>query len=225
MVVQRVVVSCKQGYDNELKSEIECFSCVPLTSVWGSVLTLTQETITFAPTLLWEAAYWLLQVCYFSRRIRFSPGPVMGNTLMTNYINVKKHPSHTNTHTHRPLLSQCPEGRSFVCVYGFKCCWQVKINPLLLFSFLVHSLVCYFFLLLTSPSHYFPSLIQTCFPFCLFILSALCITALCFCTLQCHAFLLYMLHVFIPLWNSPLNLIHSVNFHEIRSPYLKKFTS
>lgn len=83
----------------------------------------------------------------------------------------------THKHTHRPILSQCPAGRSFVCVYGLKCCWQVKINPTLLFSFPAPSLAVHFFL--SSPSHLFPSFIKSLlslfarsfYPRCVFLLS------------------------------------------------------
>lgn len=90
----------------------------------------------------------------------------MVNTLMTNYINVKNHLSHTNTQ--RAILSQWPEGRSFVCVYGLKCCWQVKINPTLLLSFSLPFLAVHFSLLFSSPGYLFPSFMQPYFHFLLF---------------------------------------------------------
>lgn len=105
-----------------------------------------------------QAVFWWPQVCDFSRRIRFSLGPDMVNTLMTNYINVENHPSHTNTNG--PILSQYPEGRSSVCVYDPKCFWQVKINPTLLFSLPALFLAVHFFaslFLFQSPL----SIIQT----------------------------------------------------------------
>lgn len=187
-----------QGYGTELKHEVGCcFSCVPLTcTVWRRI---PPDTLTFAPKLQWQAVNWSPQVCDFSRRIRFSPGPVMVNTLMTNYINVKNHPSHTNT-APTNILSQCPKGRSFVCVYGFKCCWQVKINPTLLSSFPVLLLVLYFFSLLSSPSHLLPSFIQPYFPFFLVHFVLIVYSCSLLSTLQCHVILQNMLYIFISVW-------------------------
>lgn len=92
----------------------------------------------------------------------------MVNTLMTNNINVKNHPSHTQTHSMTNIVP-VPRSRSFVCVYGFKCCWQVKINPTLLFTFLVP------FHFPFSPTHLPPSFSQTLFPssFCVCCVSLL----------------------------------------------------
>lgn len=75
----------------------------------------------------------------------------MVNTLMTNNINVKNHPSHTQTHSMTNIVP-VPRSRSFVCVYGFKCCWQVKINPTLLFTFLVPFQTVHFSLPILSHS-------------------------------------------------------------------------
>ena len=134
-----------------------------------------------------------LHQCYSDkctgRRIRFSLGLDMVNTLMTNYINVENHPSHTlHTHTHphahthihtlRPILSQCPQGRSFVCVYGLKCCWQVKINPTLLFPFPAPFLAVHFFLPLPLPVICFHHSYNPAFPFCSFVLSSSCLLVL-----------------------------------------------
>ncbi len=96
---------------------------------------------------------------------------------------------HIQTHTHQPILSQCPEGRSFVCVRGLKCCWQVKINPTLLFSFLVPFLAVHFLLSLFSVSHLFSSFIQPCFSFLLIYFILICFLALSCNTVQCHVLL------------------------------------
>jgi len=59
----------------------------------------------------------------------------MANTLMTNYRNVKNHPSHASSHSMSNTIP-VPRSWSFVCVYSPKWCWQVKINPTLLFLLL-----------------------------------------------------------------------------------------
>lgn len=109
-----------QGHDTGLYSKVECyFSSDPLTFtllvVCGRVTTLPQETVTLAPMLHCQAVYWLPEVCDFSRRIRFIPGPDMVNTLMTNYTNLKNHPSQTNTHTDQ----YCPSALKVEALYVF----------------------------------------------------------------------------------------------------------
>lgn len=116
-------------------------------------------SVTLTSSALVATSLWFLKVDYIHPRSWHGQHP-------DDKLHKCEESSITHKHTPTNIVSMSWRQKLCMCLWP-KCCWQVKIDPTLLFSLPLPFRLAHFFLPLSSPSHLFPSFIQPCFLFLL----------------------------------------------------------